>query len=135
MHAHPVKLEGDAGVVSDRTAELAVNRAADTATVDRNAAEDERVAFDREALERVSRMYNDPITQDTLIRAWHRASRAAIVDRRDMDLALALVVLRDRLRRVRGVNYELTAEGMSVLPPGDVPIEEDPWLAERNYGG
>jgi len=76
----------------------AVLKAAAAATIDRSKPEEEQVAFEAATLGRVVAFYKDAASQDLVIRAWHRAIHDAIAGRHDLDLALALGVLRDRLR-------------------------------------
>ena len=110
----------------------AVQSAVDTAEVDRDAPEGERVRFDREALRRVSDLYKAPSTQDQVIRSW-RAVLRVLIDKGDLEKALATVVLQDRLRGMRDVSYELIDGVWKRRAENEIRDEDDPWLAERNW--
>lgn len=130
--ARMVQKGGERAVASIEAVRQAVRAAVDSAHVDRNAPEGERVRFDREALSRVTALYKAPDTQDQVIQAW-RAVLRAVLDDQDIDKGLASVVLQDRLKGVRDVSYDLVDGVWKRRPENEVRAEDDPWLAERNW--
>ena len=110
----------------------AVQSAVDTAQVDKDAPEGERVRFDREALGRVTTFYKAPGTQDQVIQSW-RAVLRDVLDQMDIDRGLAAVVLQDRLKGARDVGYDLVEGVWNSVAANEVRDEDDPWLAERNW--
>jgi hypothetical protein len=56
-----------------------------------------------------------------------------VIDKGDLEKALATVVLQDRLRGMRDVTYELIDGVWKRRAEDRIRDEDDPWLAERNW--
>jgi hypothetical protein len=130
--------KGVRGVVSQAVVDDAVRRAALSARpVEDPDVSDEgspMVAFDPQALARVSGLYGSRSSQDEVIRAWHRALKDAI-ERGELEEGRALIRLRERLEGTSGLRLTVTEAGTAVEQTDPVPLEDDPWIAERNYFG
>lgn len=134
------------GMASLRAAEEAILVAVETATVDAGAPEAEKFRFEPAALARLTAMFKRPGGEDLVIKAWHTTQRQ-LFDRVPIGqpneaeaaqpvlrLLQAHLALQQRLTAVRDIRYRATDHGLERLPIEDVPIEDDPWLAERNFG-
>lgn len=132
MSRHVSAIGGERTLATLEAVQRAVQSAVDTAEVDRDAPDGERVRFDREALRRVSEFYKAPSTQDQVIRSW-RAVLRVLIDKEDLERALATVVLQDRLRGIRDVSYESIDGVWKRRAEDEIRDEDDPWLAERNW--
>jgi hypothetical protein len=89
-------------------------------------------------------MFKRPGGEDLVIKAWHTTQRQlferapsgqpteADAVQSVLRLLQAHLALQQRLKAIRDIRYRATDHGFERFPVEDVPIEDDPWLAERN---
>ena len=108
-------------MASQQTYHKAMAAAMESASVDRAAPEDERVCFDPKRLERVVELFKEPGGTRMMKCAYRDLLHDAVLERSDMDQALALLVLRDRLTGSRDRRYVETDGGWRPVDAGPVP--------------
>ena len=131
-------------MTSRAAVEEALRSAASGAHVDRDAPAGEQVSFERDALDRVVRLFRESGGEDRVISAWNQVLREFITAgaeagkgspaaARYLDAALALFALKDRLRGGGPRQYRMGPGGeLEMVGQEEVDPLDDPWLAERN---
>lgn len=131
-------------MASQTAVEDALRTAASRANVDRDAPVGEQVSFERDSLDRVVRLFREAGGEDRVISSWNvvlgefitacaEAEKGSPAAARHLEVALALLALKDRLRGGGPRQYRMGPGGeLQMVGREDVDPLDDPWLAERN---
>lgn len=99
-------------MATQQTFKQVVGAVIESATVDHSRAKSDRVQFAPSSLTRLTDLFQEPGGDEKTKQAWREAMNDALADPIDLDRALALYSLKDRLTGSVGRAYEATPDGL-----------------------